>query len=135
VLDLIWRFEPDDFRELGGQRRGRIYDNESEAVVLDLTARDGAVASYAWDDDGALSLAMIDGAGLRVWIARGIYATSGDEWVEHPLAEIQANAPVHLGIAEKRVSAEPDRAAPSRRLWVVLIILAVIAVVTAAVTI
>ncbi|MDB5725200.1 MAG: hypothetical protein JWQ16_1954 [Novosphingobium sp.] len=101
--------------------------------MLDLTARDGGVASYAWEDDGALSLTMIAGAGLRVCIARGLYATSGDDWAEHPLAEIQTNAPAHLGRAAEPGPAKPEPVAGSRARRTVWIVLAVIVVMMAAV--
>ncbi len=135
VLDLVWCFEPGDFRELGGQRRARIYDNKTEDVVLDLIGRDGGVADFEWEADGALVLQMIDGAGLRVWIERGLYATSGDDWAEHPLADIQANAPAYLGKAEARASAEPGQSASiglRRVMWIGLTVIVFVAVVAAA---
>lgn len=129
VLDLVWVFEPDDFRELAGQRRARIYDNISEEIVLDLVKYDGGVRSYDWGDDGALSLAMENGAELRIWMAKGIYATSTDDWAVHPLTEIQAHAAAYLGISERAVDDQPDNAtAPGLRKagWLIVALMVIV---------
>jgi hypothetical protein len=85
VLDLVWVFEPDDFREQGGERRPRVFDAETGEKVVDLIRREGGVAAFDWHEDGSLSLAMINGEGLRVSVARRTCAASYDAWTERPL--------------------------------------------------
>jgi hypothetical protein len=88
VLDLVWAFEPDDFRELGGERRPRVFDAATGEKVVDFIGREGGVAAFDWHEDGSLSLAMINGDGLRVSVARGTYATSEGGWIERPLPAV-----------------------------------------------
>ena len=130
VLELVLCFHPDDFRELGGQQRPRIYDAGSGAKVLDLVRLDCGVRSFTWGDDGELMLAMEDGASIRVSLARSEYALSSEDWTAHPLAEMQAHAERVLPLAP--VAADmPAPWLPPRLQRIGIIVLAVLVVVAA----
>ena len=130
VLELVRCFHPDDFRELGGQQRPRIYDAVSGKKILDLVRFACGVRAFAWSDDSELTLVMEDGSTMRASLVRDRYALSTEDWAPHPLAAMQAHAERVLPLAPVGSDEPAPRLSP-RLQRVGMIVLAVIVVIGA----
>lgn len=110
VLDLVWAYAPDDFRELGGEQRPNVYDAATGEIVLNLLWRNCAVAGFTWADNGALDVDMQSGEHLRISVADGTYSSSADISVPRRLSDVNAQEMLAR-------QAQIDARAPERESW------------------
>lgn len=87
VLDMIPGYDPRDIHEAQVEYRPKV--THDGTVILNL-AGEVAATSFEWQAGHALKLDLAGGLGVLLDPGQGVFSTSQDGWVRHPIADANA---------------------------------------------